>query len=91
MSLIWIYISIPYLFANIVLSVIIHRKYKKYVNPKLIKDTNNELYNLHDKFPEFKRYDNISFLRIFIGMLFMVWIRLLGFFLIAIIYGINLK
>lgn len=47
--------------------------------------------NKHDKYPEFKRYDKFSFLRILFGFIFLFWIRILTVIGVMIFYLIALK
>lgn len=91
MNLLWIYILTPYITINTILAILIYRKYKIYVNPKIIRNSNNEEYNLHDKYPEFKRYDNVSFIRIIFGLNFLVVWRVILSIILILFYGFKLK
>lgn len=81
-----IYFLIPYVLLNLFLSFKIYNFQKKFYESNKTntlenngsntsKDIEYENINIHDNYPEFKRYDELSFFRIFIGMLFFCWIR----------------
>lgn len=81
-----IFFLVPYVLLNLFLSFKIYNFQKKFyesnitkINPNngtnVSKDIEYENINIHDNYPEFRRYDELSFYRIFIGMLFLFWIR----------------
>jgi len=85
----WIIIAFAiYCTGNFIFSLCLYKKYRLYKNEKLIFDEKtNETKNLHDLYPEFRRYDDISFIRIFLGLVLFVWIKIL----IAVIIVLNLS
>lgn len=81
-----IYFLVPYFIVNLLLSFKIYNFQKKFYEiNKTNTLTNNEApvssdieygnINIHDNYPEFRRYDKLSFIRIFLGLLFLFWIR----------------
>lgn len=45
--------------------------------------------NIHERFPQFKRYDTLSFIRLFIGLMTLVWPRFILFSITLIIMAIG--
>jgi hypothetical protein len=72
--LLFIYILINFLFA-----LKIYRNYNKFIKDKFIVDpkTNREI-SFHELYPEFKKNDKVSFLRIFLGLIFFFWIKFIS-------------
>lgn len=81
-----IFFIVPYVLLNLFLSFKVYNFQKKFYEhiktntpinngTNLSKDIEYENINIHDNYPEFRRYDELSFLRIFLGMLFLFWIR----------------
>lgn len=67
---------------------------KKYYRPTIIEQKDGTEADLNDLFPEFKRYEStksFSFVRIFFGFTFLVWIKLGIFLWCCIMYCILLK
>jgi len=83
-----LYFLVPYITLNFYLSLKVYNFQKIFYDKKIninpinddeSKSTNDFKYenvNIHDNYPEFRRYDNLSFSRIFLGMIFIIWIRL---------------
>ena len=67
-----------YIIFNFIWSVKLSKKYKKFIKEKPIFDEQTkQTVNLHDLYPEFKRYDSISFYRIFLGLVFFFWFKMI--------------
>ena len=66
---------------NFLFAVWIYRKLRPYYKSILI----------NEKYPEFRRYDQLSFLRIYIGLLVLVWPRFFGFIFFNAIMAYGLR
>ena len=89
----WLLISTGvYVFGNFIWSLKLYKRYKLFITEKQFFDEKtNQTKNLHDEYPEFKRYDNISFLRIFLGLIFFCWFKMIASILLASNLSILLK
>lgn len=89
----WLLISFGiYCFGNFIWSLKLYKKYKIYITEKqFFNEKSNQIKNLHDEYPEFKRYDNISFLRIFLGLIFFFWLKMITSILISFNLCLMLK
>ena len=76
---------IPYVTLNFIISIIIYKRYKIFTSTK--NAIANDLINLNEEYSEFKRYDNVSFIRIFSGMVLIFWIKALIITCIALNLG----
>jgi hypothetical protein len=82
--LLYIYIIINFLFG-----LKIYRNYQKFIKDKFIIDskTNREI-SFHEFYPEFKKDGNVTFLRIFFGLIFFFWIKLITSLSLAFTLGV---
>jgi len=81
-----------YCFGNFIWSLKLYRRYKQFITEKQYFDeVTNQTRNLHDIYPEFKRYDNLTFLRVFLGLIFFFWFKMIASILIAISLSVQLK
>ena len=80
-----------YIITNFILSIYIYYKCDKFFQPYILKK--KDPINLHENYPEFRRNEEkqINFSRIFIGLIFMVWIKLILSIFFLILYYIYLK
>ena len=66
-----------YFLLNFIWSIYLYLEYLKYVNEKLVFDEKSQkCVNLHDLYPDFRRYDNITYFRFLFGVTFLFWIKL---------------
>jgi len=97
-----IYLLFPYIFINLLISIKVYKFQKKFYESlktntlpnnavNISKDIVYENINIHDNYPEFRRYDELSFLRIFFGMIFLFWVRFILFLLLNLIMFIAVK
>jgi len=79
-----------YVLGNAFLSLIIYHHAMKFYNPIIDKETKRDL---HDDYPEFKKSDGdkITYLRVFLGLLFLVWWKLISLISIASLVMITMK
>jgi hypothetical protein len=85
---------IAFITINIIFSIKLYTKTRIYFRPVIVNDSDNtteKLINIHDKFTEFSRKDNISFPRILFGLIFLFWIRMILMPLIVISCYLVLK
>lgn len=81
-----------YFIGNIIFSSYIYREYRKYIKYKpIFDDKTNQTINLHDLYPEFRRYDNLSYFRILFGLIFFFWFKIIFVNIILLITIIWLK
>lgn len=74
-----------YVLGNFFLALKIYKEYNKYISPLLRYDEKTQqMINLHDLYPEFRKTDKVSFNRIFFGLIFFTWWKI-SFALIFII------
>lgn len=75
--------QIPYLAFTFFISLYSYRMMEKYFNPVIIKNIDpngkEDEQNLHDLYPEFRRYDKLSFIRLFLGYYFYFWVKIFLF------------
>jgi hypothetical protein len=85
------YFIIPYLIFNLWFSYYVYNYSRKFYEPKIVPDNKQGSIDIHDKYPEYKRYDQVSFLRIFFGLTFLVWIRLILITFFVFLLWLSLK
>lgn len=78
----WLFFLVVYVSLNTILAYKVYTFQKKFyqiksdaLNNDSKDDAEYEKINIHDTYPEFRRYDELSFFRIFIGIQFIFWIR----------------
>lgn len=98
-----LYFLVPYITLNFYLSLKIYNFQKRFYerniaiipnNDDELNNTNDFKYeniNIHDNYPEFRRYDNLSFSRIFLGMIFLIWIRVSLMIILNFLMFISVK
>lgn len=73
-----------YVLGNFYLASKMYVEYKKYVEViPYFDESKQQIVNLHDLYPELKRQGKISFLRIFLGLIFLFWTKLISSIIIA--------
>jgi 1-acyl-sn-glycerol-3-phosphate acyltransferase len=79
---------ILYVLLNFYLSLKIYKKTRRYFQPIEVVNTDSKtnMINIHDKYSEFSRKDNISFIRLFVGMTLLFWTRLIIILTLALSY-----
>jgi hypothetical protein len=84
----WIYVLI-----NFVLSLYIYYNQKKFYVKKFIKKERltPDLIDVHDEYPEFRKTDQLSYLRLFIGLNMFFWWKLIILILLTIMIIVSLK
>jgi hypothetical protein len=83
---------IIYFVYNIFLSYKIYKHTRSYFKPIITDEPKTgTTFNLHEKYVEFSRKDNVSYLRILFGMIILFWIRFIGLILLSISFYIILK
>jgi hypothetical protein len=88
---IWLGIClIAYLIINYKWSKSIYNSSIKYYQDKEVND-NNPVKNLHERYSVFRRYDKLSFWKIFFGMCLMFWWRMALAIGVSALYGLLLK
>lgn len=82
-----------YVISNLFLSIYIYFKTQKYIHPYIKKNKGEKEKNLHDNYPEFNRinYKDLNFARIFLGLIFLVWFKLILAIFFLLLYYIYLK
>jgi hypothetical protein len=89
-SLVGVYTTI-----NLLLSIWLYNGHLKYYEPAIIPDTEDsgkKSKDLHDHYPEWRKYDKkTSFIRIFLGSMFLVWPRLIICTFMIFVIWFNLK
>lgn len=83
------YFLIPYIVFNIICSYLLYKRQNKFFVPKYITDKSGRTINIHESYPEWKQYKEISYFRYLFGFTFFVWIRLFTFiFLLFCLWAI---
>jgi hypothetical protein len=82
-----------YVLLNTYLSIRMYRHTRRYFQPINVTedDQSTKMINIHDKYFEFSRKDNISFLRLWLGLIFLFWIRIVGLLILAVSLYLILK
>ena len=94
MNVILICIIVIYFLINISLSVYFYLNTKKYyriLNYQELREGRKNLFNLHDKYPEFSRTDKITIFRIVFGFIFLIWIKIISIIFATSILYLSLK
>jgi len=97
LALILSMIFLIYVVFNFILAINVYRKCKKFYSSEKHTPQNsseNDIIidkDIHQKYPEWKRLDKLSFSRIFLGLIFLYWIRLFSFFFLLLVDYICLK
>lgn len=73
-----------YTIFNFIIACYLYIKLKKFYFPIYDKETKE---NIHDRYPQFRRNDKLNFIRIFIGLMLIVWPRFILFSISLIIMG----
>jgi hypothetical protein len=91
------YFYVPYILLNLVLALYMKSFGKKFYDYVPINkdptDTDDitSSNNAHNQYPEFRRYDNFSFWRLFLGLIFLFWIRMIVILILAFGLWLTLK
>ena len=87
----WIFLFV-YIFFNFLLSLYVYNKSKKFYDPKSVYDENeNCKVDWHHKYRDFRKSDEFSWLRIFIGLNLFFWIKVFLLISTAIVMMLFLK
>ncbi len=78
---------------NFFLSLFFYLKVKKYFYCVKLVEVDGKPMDLHERYPEYRRYDveHFNFLRIFFGFLFLFWIKYIFTIIFVASYCIYLK
>lgn len=72
-----------YCCINVALSLFIYKKLYPFYDPKKEQ--------IHEKYPEFRRLDKLNYYRLLLGMIFIVWPRLILFAICMIVMAISVS
>jgi hypothetical protein len=91
MSVNWLYFLIPNFIINLILAIWIKKEFSIFKKPKMIYNKNGILVDIHEEYKEFKRHDELSFLRLLIGLNILLFPKIIIFLIILFSYGVSLK
>ena len=77
----WNILLILYIVLNFIFSINIYTNYRKFKRNKKVTDpaTNKEI-DVNELYPEFIRNDDIGFFRVFFGLVFFFWFKIIAAF-----------
>lgn len=80
-----LHVLIPYLLISLYFTKKIFKQAEIYFKPHFVKksDDSNELVNIHSLNEDFKRKENLSFFKLYLGVTFILWPRFISVIIIG--------